>query len=514
LIQAAPWLRELIPLGEADVTTRMMDPSAIETYTSSQNPLDDFAGVMLPKRAGRILITGRTTRRVSTPLAAEYIVGLGRVTVMAADLDGPEFATWPERLPLILRLTGTVLTSEDETPTATNRATAFDDLAGQMRASLDQFPLKRKLGFSIVALILMALIAAIGPLDYLLVNRVFGRPLLGWLTFPLVAVGLSAVLIYQSRPLIAEKSPPDSGQPTADDLIRCNRVEIIDIDAVENVGRGFMWGSVYSHPATQLDVMVGAGGPIESISARVESVLTAPYGYPGRAFGGVQIVGEDARFRECRVSIEGDRQRQANLSRLSLAPRSSKSIATRFSFSSRLPDDLVMARREGSEVLDGALTNPFPFDLLDGMLVYRNLVYLLPTRFPVGARIDSIDQLRQKNFRWQLTRRTALEQSKTEREQWVPTQFDQPRRVADMLMFHRAVGGSRYTGLRDDPMSFLDLSDLLTESRCMLVGRLPRSALELSFVPHGDQPERARMQPPGQTLTLLRLLIPVEVKKR
>ncbi len=199
LIEAAPWLMELIPLAQTDLTIRRMDPSAIETYTSSQHPLDDFAGVELPKRLGRILISGRTTRRVSTPLAAEYIVGLGRVTVVAADLDGPEFATWPERLPLIIRLTGSILTSEDETPMATNRATAFDDLAGQMRASLDQFPLKRKIGFSIVALILMALIAAIGPLDYLLVNRVFGRPLLGWVTFPIVAFGLSAVLIYQSR---------------------------------------------------------------------------------------------------------------------------------------------------------------------------------------------------------------------------------------------------------------------------------------------------------------------------
>ncbi len=135
-----------------------------------------------------------------------------------------------------------------------------------------------------------------------------------------------------------------------------------------------MWACVYSHPATQLDVLVGAGEPISGISAGIESVLTAPYGYPGRAFGGVQIVGEDARFREYRVSIEQDQQQlHADLTQLSLAPRSSKSIATRFSFTSQLPADLVMARREGSEVLDGALTNPFPFDLLDGMLVYRNL---------------------------------------------------------------------------------------------------------------------------------------------
>ncbi len=52
----------------------------------------------------------------------------------------------------------------------------------------------------------MALIAAIGPLDYLLLNRVFGRPLLGWLTFPIVAIGLSMVLVYQARPVTSAET--------------------------------------------------------------------------------------------------------------------------------------------------------------------------------------------------------------------------------------------------------------------------------------------------------------------
>ena len=47
----------------------------------------------------------------------------------------------------------------------------------------------------------MALIAAIGPLDYLLINRVLGRPLLGWVSFPVVAIGLSVLLAMQARPV-------------------------------------------------------------------------------------------------------------------------------------------------------------------------------------------------------------------------------------------------------------------------------------------------------------------------
>ena len=169
-----------------------IDPSAIETFTSSQTPLIPFEGIVLPKNQGRTLIMGRTTRRVSTPIAAEFNVGFGRITVVAADLENDLFASWPERLDLITQLTGSILVSNQDPPGRKTRSTAYNDLAGQVRSSLDQFDVKRQFGFSLVSLMLMALIAAIGPLDYLLLNRVFGRPILGWLTFPIVALGMSA----------------------------------------------------------------------------------------------------------------------------------------------------------------------------------------------------------------------------------------------------------------------------------------------------------------------------------
>lgn len=83
--------------------------------------------------------------------------------------------------------------------------------------------------------------------------------------------------------------------------------------------------------------------------------------------------------------------------------------------------------------------NPLPVDLLDGMLIYRNWAYLLRTRFPAGGRIERIDSLRQKNFRWRLSRQTALESSR-DTEEWDPSTVELPDRVAEMLMFHNAVG--------------------------------------------------------------------------
>ena len=57
------------------------------------------------------------------------------------------FATWPDRLPLITRLTGSILVPDDGQQLAGNRATAYNDLAGQMRGTLDQFRLEKKIRF-------------------------------------------------------------------------------------------------------------------------------------------------------------------------------------------------------------------------------------------------------------------------------------------------------------------------------------------------------------------------------
>ncbi len=507
LLQAAPWLGELLPLGGEELSTTKLDPSALETFTSSQTPLAVFSGIRLPKQQGRSLITGRTTRRVSTPMAVEYNVGLGRIAVVTADLEQPMFAQWPERLDLITRLTGSILIPRQQDTATKSRATAYDDLAGQMRVTLDQFAVKRTFSFSVLSLILMGLIAAIGPLDYLLINRVCGRPLLGWLSFPLMAIGLSVVLVQQAGLVVANSETGDDHTLASE--VRCNRLEFVDIDSTAGFGRGSALSYLYTHPATLLDVDSKNTSALDSISDRVERMLTTPFGYPGESFGGIQIAIEDARLPMYQVTIrETADEVRRSLKGLPLAPRSSKSIATRFWFKPKLSSSVTMARRPGSQLLQGELTNPLPIDLLDGMLIYRNWVYLLPTRFPAGDRITAVEDLRQKNFRWQLSRQKALEEARTEGEDWDPAMNDSPQRIAEMLMFHRAVGGTRYTSLQDDPLSFLDLSHVLAEDRCILVGRLasPLSQLAIRTTDQADH------IPAGDTMTMIRLVLPVESK--
>lgn len=507
LLETAPWLYRLLPLSAEELVISTMNPSGLETFTSSQTRLEPFAGVELPREAGWTLVTGRTTRRVSVPLAARYHAGFGQVTAIAADLENPPLADWPERMALITRLTGTLLESAEQRRLSARRTTGFNDLAGQMRATLDRFEVKRSVPFSVIALIVIGWIAVIGPLDYWVLNRVLGRPLLGWLSFPLMAIGLSVLLVFAARPATPAEGQPGDREATA---VRYNRVEVVDIDTAENVGRGFAWSHLYSHPARRVAMDVSGGEVLRRVSERVDMMLTTPLGFADAAFGGIEIAGEDARLPPYTVAMRDGTTLRGTIEGLPLAPRSSKSLATRYRFQPQLSAENVIERRPGSELLQGELVNPLPVDLLDGMLIYRNWVYLLPTRFPAGGRIASLDSLRQKNFRWQLTRQKALE-SATETEAWDAAQYDAPGRVMEMLMFHQAAGGTRYTGLRHEPLSFLDLSDLLSDDRCLLVGRLAEPATEVQLSEaSGSGLADASSEAGADTLTMIRVMLPVQ----
>lgn len=505
LLAAAPWLADLLPIDE--FTTVKMDPSSVETYTSSQTPLSNFESVKLPKDRGRILILGRTTRRVSAPVAVEYNVGFGRVTVLAADLESDLFEAWPERMDLMTQLTGSILIpNQDKPQQEKSRSTAYADLAGQLRATLDQFSVRRSPGFSVVSLILMALIAAIGPLDYFLINRVLGRPLLGWLTFPIVVIGLSIVLAMQaesSQVPGSEDAPASGGRK-----VFANRVEVFDFDTLQGVGRGFSASYLYTHNAASLDLKVQDQPELTSIIGPMKQKLTAPFGYPGESYGGIQIAIEDSRLPTYQLPfVQQNSELATSLQGLPLASRSSKGVFTRCWFQPDLPSEVTLANRAGSELLSGELTNPLPLDLLDGLLVFKNWAYQLPTRFPAGDRIESVDQLGQKPFRWQLSRQKALEESATEIQEWDPANHTSPGRVTEMLMFHDAVGGRRYTTLQHDPLAFLDLSHVLADDRCILVGRLSKPLTKIE-VKNQESDSSTTLE--SETLSYVRVVLPVK----
>ncbi|MEO1618500.1 MAG: hypothetical protein AAFV88_21790, partial [Planctomycetota bacterium] len=417
---AAPWLLQWLPLEEIQVTR--YDPAAFETYTASQTPLKRFEGIRLPRKTGRSILMGRTSRRVSAVLAGSYVYGLGRCTVITADLDSELFAEWPERLSLVTQVMGDFFDEKDER-LKRDGSIAFNDIAGQMRGALDQFPIKPTFSFSLLSLLLMILIAILGPLDYLLINRVLGRPLLGWLSFPLFAITLSVFLISQAKPNKVDRSGENknaSEGPLAN--MRANQFQIVDLDLVSGAGRGLAWSYVYAHEPAQVKAHWQLNDQMRSLQSE-DSELTQvayPMGYPGKSFGGIQLAGENQSLGAYQVdSVPSEPGIGSEISDLTIAPRSSRSIACEVNLAVKpIANEQGLIRRPGSELLRGEFTNPLPVDLLDGQIVFGNWVYLLPTRVPAGATLPSLGDLRQKNFRWKLTRQQSFEKNVTESVPW------------------------------------------------------------------------------------------------
>ncbi|TWU16280.1 hypothetical protein Poly21_34850 [Allorhodopirellula heiligendammensis] len=535
LLPAAPWLSELLPDEIVSSSVVTMDPSGFETFTNSQTRLQEFEAWQFPKvigaggatlsRVGEVLIAGRTSRRIGLPLAIRYTAGMGKITLVAADLDAAPFDQWPERLDLVTKLTGELLSEKRSEVGSSFRISGYSDLSGQVRRALDHFPIKRSIGFSIIALIIAALIALVAPLDYLLVRRVLGNPLLGWVTFPVVAILLSVALVMAAAPRSSDPEPP--GQSTADDsdslrptggdsLLRTRGIEFLDIDSSTRTSRLFRWSYLYSHPAQVVGVRAEPNSSLAAITASTTYQVLRPFGAPGREMGGIQIDAWNIPIHvpitrlDTHATAPRDQPEQSLTSRigsLELAPRSSKSLALQMQLRTNIEASPVQ-RRRGSELLQGELTNPFDVDLLDAMLIYQNWVYLLPTRFPASVTVPDVDRLRQKNFRWQLSRQRALESS-SQTEAWDVTETNQLDRLAEMLMFHDVVGGTRYTGLQNEILGHLDWTDLLNEDRCILIARCRAPWTTLSV-----ETDAGTIIPAGETDSWVRVVLPVEEERR
>ncbi len=103
-----------------------------------------------------------------------------------------------------------------------------------------------------------------------------------------------------------------------------------------------------------------------------------------------------------------------------------------------------------------------------------------PVAFDPGQTVENIETLRQKNFRWLLARREALENS-SRSEPWNPMMFEDTQRMAELLMFSDISGGREYTGLANRPLKFLDLGYMLGPQQAILFGQVKEPALEVDL---------------------------------
>lgn len=194
-------------------------------------------------RPGRVLIPPPARQADDKDVvAAQAGFGLGRVTLIAFDLDRPPFAEFASRAEFwdwVLREGGasraSVGSEGKPRPVAAGPTDDEDELAVALRTHVDTFDGVPVVSFGWVAVLIAFYLVLVGPVEYYVLKRILGRVELTWLTFPLIVVTVS-LLAYWSAAALKGRD------------LRVNAVEVIDVFPEKGGGRvyGTGWYSVFS----------------------------------------------------------------------------------------------------------------------------------------------------------------------------------------------------------------------------------------------------------------------------
>lgn len=154
--------------------------------------------------------------------------GLGRVILVAFDLDAPPFSSWDGQGSFWKKLhdevAPRVLVGDANQPAGS--LTQGGELAVDLKRELESFQEMPVIPFGSVALLILLYIVLAGPLDYFLLKKIFKRLELTWLTFP-VLVFVVSVTAYAAASYFKGEE------------LRINKIDLVDIDLH---GRGQVYG--------------------------------------------------------------------------------------------------------------------------------------------------------------------------------------------------------------------------------------------------------------------------------
>jgi hypothetical protein len=237
------------------------------------------------------------------PVLVQSSCGLGRVLLVAFDLDAPPFSSWDGQTAFWKKLQAEIAPRTVEAKQPGGFAEAQGELGAELKRTLESFQDVPVISFGWVALFILFYIVLIGPLDYLLLKKVFKRLELTWITFP-VLVLIVSVAAYATAYYVK-----------GDDL-RINKVDLVEIDLhgpgqvygtswftlfsprIQNYTVGLEpvapdWGGRWSAGDAEVPVppvmLATFDGPEPSLGGTSQSLFRRPYEYAADAGGILRI---------------------------------------------------------------------------------------------------------------------------------------------------------------------------------------------------------------------------------
>ncbi len=461
---------------------RLSLTGAIEEFSGTKQPLAAAAasdGFELQVPRLEVSDGVVVCREADLPLVVRQARGFGQVMFAGLDLNQSPLADWKGRTALLARLLDRPSNLADDDPLRRQgRVTwlGLTDLSAQLRGALDQFAGIELIPFAVVAGLILAYVALIGPVDYWVVTKVFRRPELTWLTFPLIVLvtclGAYGYAVWKKG-----------------SSLRANQVDLVDVDLASGLVRGTSWANVFSPQASSFDVRFGparaAGEPDPAAPTfQPRETLVSWFGLPGTGFGGMDALGVEGALGtdQYRASPKLDA-----LIELPLQVWSTKSLVTRWTAED--PGLIAAALEAGTdEVPLGVITNRSPFTWENGLLACGRWGIAFRRPLEPGQSIDLLNDLvdlERTELVTRLTERVMVFDDTRKEYVRQARPYDQASfdrwQILKQMMFYEAAGGESYARLLNQYQAFVDLSAHLKAGRAILVVRAAPAAAELTL---------------------------------
>lgn len=436
--------------------------------------------------------------------------GFGEIVFVTFDLDRSQTVEWTgfsnllQRLQLVVELEQA---AQDQTTNARSGSVShygYDDLIGQLRVPLDKFRGVQFIAFNWIAVLIGLYILCIGPGDYFFLKKITRKMELTWITFPLITFLFAGLAIWIS-------------QSTRPQTLQVNQLELIDIDAKTNFVRGTAWSNVYSPSAGERQISLATDN---ALGFKIQSDLLSWQGLPGAGLGGMQTTLNSGILKtgyrhelgntltplvDARLDSELHHKSHSQLVDVPLYVSSTKPLLAQYNatYPTSIRSTLKFSNRTGR--LEGTLINGLQMPLKNVRLLFGNYAYLLKQpQLQSGETIDVMTEMKERTVRSWLTRRTQLadDETKSQNSPWDQTE-SQVDRIAEVLMFYKAAGANKYTGLSHAYQNFVDLSDHLELGQAILVGEIEGVGTPLVIDGKTIGPEY------DSKVSLVRILLPV-----
>lgn len=458
LLAADGLLAPLVP-GEFVGMAPLRETAPLENFIITDDPLNrgriDIRVPQIENPTGRVLAyAGRTEREL--PLVIRSRRGFGEITFVAVDPDTPPLANWSARPAFLRRALGwrARTAADDQAETALAQGFGYEDLSNQLRGALDnRFAGVQSAPFGLVALLVFAYIAIIGPGDYFFVKRVLKRMELTWLTFPATVVLTSLAAYWLANYYKG-------------DQLRLNQVEIVDVDVDAGRVRGTVWAHLFNPRVQRFDFRLQPR--IAGADAPSSDSTVAWLGLAGDDLGGMQ--GEGSPAPRLRPSYAFGPQLEAMFG-VPVPEWSTKSVTARWTAPAL---ELIDAKLSlaGAESLTGRIENTSAVAWDDCVLLHGRWTYRL-SQLPPGGVAEIDDSLRPTTVKTRLTAASAGDETTVAASDDGTVQFDplgdDVSRLAKLMMFYEAVGGPAYAPTLNRYQQHVDMSGLLEGDQAILL---------------------------------------------